>query len=329
MAGPDDRAAGPGEFELIEGLFAKLAGPGGLLLKDDAAILQPTSGYDLVLTKDAIAAGRHYLAGDPPGDVARKLLRVNLSDLAAKGACPKAYLLACAWGEGVDYGWIEGFCAALAEDQAAYQIELLGGDTIRVEGPTVLSLTAIGDVPSGQMVRRAGARMGDDVYVTGTIGDAALGLLVATDKLQLSRSHADALLSRYRVPEPPVAFGKVLPSFATAAVDVSDGLIADLTHLCDVSGVGAVIERALVPCSPAVAAALSDDQALWAHVLTGGDDYQILFTAHVESAADVAAAALRTGTAVTRIGKVGGPSVSIVDEAGAKLDYAAKGFQHF
>ncbi|MEQ9520872.1 MAG: thiamine-phosphate kinase [Parvibaculum sp.] len=320
---------GVGEFELIEQLFANLAGPGGFSLKDDAAILSPTPGHDLVLTKDAIAEGRHYLTSDPPGDVARKLIRVNLSDLAAKGARPRAYLLSCAWGRGIDYVWIEAFCAGLKADQELYGIELLGGDTIRVEGPSVLSLTAIGDVSEGQMVRRSGAKIGDDVYVTGGIGEAALGLRVATGKLSLPQSDADALLQRYRVPVPPVSFGRALSSFANASIDISDGLLADLGHLCEASGVGVEIRRESVPVSQAVASALQHDDTLWTLVLTGGDDYQILFTADAERARDIEAAALRTATQVTRIGRIVPTGISVLDADGQPMSFAAKGFQHF
>lgn len=329
MAGPDESAVGPGEFELIERLFAKLAGPGGLSLKDDAAILKPRSGCDLVLTKDAIAEGRHYLPDDPPGDIARKLLRVNLSDLAAKGACPRAYLLSCAWGPGIDVGWIEAFCAGLEEDQAAYHIELLGGDTIRVDGPTVLSLTAIGEVAAGQMVRRAGARIDDDVYVTGTIGDAALGLLVTTGALALASPANEALVQRYRVPEPPVSFGAILADFAHASVDVSDGLLADLTHMCEASGVGAEIEQDAIPLSPFVQEALRQSPDLWERILCGGDDYQTLFTVPVERTRDIEAAALRTGTRVSRIGRVVAADVRLLDATGQKLTIDHMGFQHF
>ena len=325
MAGPDESAVGPGEFELIERLFAKLAGPGGLSLKDDAAILKPRSGCDLVLTKDAIAEGRHYLPDDPPGDIARKLLRVNLSDLAAKGAC----LLSCAWGPGIDVGWIEAFCAGLEEDQAAYHIELLGGDTIRVDGPTVLSLTAIGEVAAGQMVRRAGARIGDDVYVTGTIGDAALGLLVTTGALALASPANEALVQRYRVPEPPVSFGAILAGFAHASVDVSDGLLADLTHMCEASGVGAEIEQNAIPLSPFVQEGLRQSPDLWERILCGGDDYQTLFTASADRAAEVIAAARKTAIQVTKIGRVAAEKINLLDDSGNPATVSREGFRHF
>ena len=329
MAGPDESAVGPGEFELIERLFAKLAGPGGLSLKDDAAILKPRSGCDLVLTKDAIAEGRHYLPDDPPGDIARKLLRVNLSDLAAKGACPRAYLLSCAWGPGIDVGWIEAFCAGLEEDQAAYHIELLGGDTIRVDGPTVLSLTAIGEVAAGQMVRRAGARIGDDVYVTGTIGDAALGLLVTTGALALASPANEALVQRYRVPEPPVSFGAILAGFAHASVDVSDGLLADLTHMCEASGVGAEIEQNAIPLSPFVQEGLRQSPDLWERILCGGDDYQTLFTASADRAAEGIAAARKTAIQVTKIGRVAAEKINLLDDSGNPATVSREGFRHF
>jgi len=242
MTGGDDNASIPSEFSLIEELFAPLAGEGAFGLQDDAALFTPTPGRQLVLTKDAIAEGRHYLASDPPGDVARKLLRVNLSDLAAKGAIPRGYLLSCAWSETTSYEWMVAFAAGLAADQEKFGIELLGGDTIKVAGASVFSLTAIGDVAEGKMVLRSGAQSGDDLWVTGTIGDGALGLLAARGELDfLSASNKDYLVARYRVPAPPVDFGKELGEVASAALDVSDGLLGDLGHLGRSSKGGAAI----------------------------------------------------------------------------------------
>ncbi len=321
----------PDEFEIIEDLFAPLAGPEGLGLKDDAAVMQPRAGYDLVITKDAIAAGRHYLPGDPPDTIAKKLLRVNLSDLATKGAKPLGYLLSCAWSETTDLEWMRAFAAGLAEDQRLYDVRLWGGDTIKVAGPSVFSLTAIGEVPQGQMITRTGAQAGDDLWVTGTVGDAALGLKVAQGKYEASAERErDYLISRYQVPEPPVAFGRELHGIATTAVDVSDGLLGDLAHVCQQSGVGAVIERQRIPLSAAMEQHLVSDTAGWQLVFGGGDDYQILFAAPSDCRQQIMDLAAAQNVQVFRIGSVTQEKrMAVLDEVGQPIDAAPAGFTHF
>jgi thiamine-monophosphate kinase len=320
------------EFSLIEKYFAPLAAdaPGAFGLGDDAALFTPSSGMELVLTTDAIVEGVHFLSGDPAGNVARKLLRVNLSDLAAKGACPRGYLLTAAWRTETAEAWIAAFAAGLAEDQAEFGIALWGGDTVSTPGPLTFSLTAIGEVPAGAMLRRAGAQAGDDLYVTGTIGDGALGLQVALGTFKAPPADAAALLARYRCPEPRVAFGPQLTGIAGAALDVSDGLMADLTHLCEQSGVGARVEVAAVPLSAAAGAALERDPVLLRTVLTGGDDYEILFAAAPEQAAAVDSLARVAGLRITRIGSVTDAAAGIlaVDASGAALAFTELGFQH-
>lgn len=321
----------PDEFSLIEKLFSPLAGPGAFGLKDDAAVMQASAGCDLVLTKDAIAEGRHFLPSDPAGDVARKLLRVNLSDLAAKGARPKGYLLACAWNRATSFEWMAVFAEALHQDQKQFGLALLGGDTIRVEGPSVFSLTAIGEVATSKMVRRSGANAGDDLWVTGTIGDAALGLKVALgEDLSLTKGAKAKLLARYRVPNPPVLFGAQLSKFASAALDVSDGLLGDLQHLCAASGRLGVIERDLIPLSAEVAQLVKDQPEKWTSVVAGGDDYQILFSVPPERAEILKQVAAETNTQATRIGHIDvGQGGCLLGPHGQQLTIAESGFSHF
>ena len=233
------------EFSLIARHFRPLAGPGALDLQDDAAVLAPPPGRDLVLTADAMVAGVHFLPDDPPDLVGRKLLRVNLSDLAAKGATPFGYLMTVSAPRGTPDAWFAGFAAGLTEDQKQYGVVLLGGDTTSTPGPMSLSLTIIGHVAPGQAVRRAGARPGDGIWVTGTIGDGALGLAVARGKLQDPTGH---LLSRYRLPQPRI--GLAIVGIASAGMDVSDGLVQDLGHICRAGGLAAEIDASLVPQSP-------------------------------------------------------------------------------
>ena len=316
------RLEAPAEFGLIARCFAPLAGPGALGLLDDAALLVPPPGRELVISADAMVAGVHFLPDDHPDLVGRKLLRVNLSDLAAKGATPLGYLLTVSAPRATPEAWFAAFAAGLAQDQAEYGVTLLGGDTTSTPGPVSLSLTIIGHVAPGAMVRRSGAREGDGIWVTGTIGDAAMGLAVA---LRGERCTADEqfLLDRYRVPRPRVGFP--LANIASAAMDVSDGLVQDLGHLCRASGLGARINAARVPLSPAAAAAGD-----LLRCLTGGDDYEILMAVPPDRASRLLEAASRARVAVTRIGAfaAGEPAVA-VDDAPPGLDASAGGWSHF
>ena len=333
---PADKTEGarPNEFTLIEEVFAPLASgaSGAFALKDDAALYRATEGCETVLTVDAIVAGVHFLPDDPPESVARKLLRVNLSDLAAKGAVAKGYLLVTAWADDTGLDWIRRFAAGLAEDQVRYGVSLWGGDTVRTTGPLTLSLTAVGEVPAGAMLRRGGAKSGDDVYVSGTLGDAALGLQVLKGALKgPGEEDAAYLVQRYREPEPRVSLGPRLRGLASASLDVSDGLLADLGHICEVSGVGARIERDRLPLSGAARAAVEADGELFSLIAGGGDDYEILFTAPPEKAAEIGAAAREAGVPVTKIGTIeaAAAGLTLVDGSGRPIPLKQLGYRHF
>ena len=267
------------EFDLIARYFAPLAtAPEAFGLKDDAAIICARPGFDLVVTTDQVSAGTDFFVEDPARTVAQKALRVNLSDLAAKGARPEFYLLNLALPWAVRDEWLAEFARGLSEDQRQFGISLLGGDTSATQGPLSISVTAMGFVPAGRMVKRRGAKVGDAVYVTGTIGDSGGGLALLKGEMDgLDEADRAYLVNCYRVPQPPVTFGENLYRIAHASVDVSDGLIADLGHLAWASGVGIVVEGEHVPFSPAL-------KALWgagtlARAVATGDDYQIAFTA--------------------------------------------------
>ena len=323
----------PGEFELIERYFRPLAGdPGALALTDDAAVYRQRAGDDLVLTTDMIAAGIHFFADDPPGSVAKKALRVNLSDLAAKGATPFGYLLSLALPQDWTESWLAGFARGLAADQKRYGITLIGGDTIRASGGVTVSVTALGRIPKGRMVTRGGARAGDSVFVSGTIGDAALGLGLRLGRIAAEPGRgAKHLIDRYLHPQPRMALAPVLRRYANSAMDVSDGLVGDLAHICDASGVGAEIEAASVPLSPVARRLLSTDPALIRAIVTGGDDYEILATVSQLAASRFAAAASEAGVPVTRIGRIvkgKGPPV-VLDAGGRPLRLDGAGHTHF
>lgn len=266
------------EFGIIAKYFAPLAGEGAFGLTDDVAVLPRRAGHELVVTTDAIVEGVDFFGFDPAGTIARKALRVNLSDLAAKGAEPVHYLLNLSLPHSVTPDWLAGFSDGLAQDQKQYGVTLLGGDTGATDGPLSISITAFGFVPDGRMIRRSGARVGDHVYVTGTVGDSGGGLAIfRREAHNLSDADRDALVSRYRVPEPPVAFAATLRNIAHASVDVSDGLVADLGHIASASGVRIAVDGEQVPLS-APLRALWDEGALLRAVVAG-DDYQIAFTA--------------------------------------------------
>jgi thiamine-monophosphate kinase len=321
-----------GEFERIASFFAPLAAdfPGALGLLDDAAVMRPAEGCQFVVTTDTIVAGVHYIGDEPAGLVAQKLLRVNLSDIAAKGARPVAYTLNIALPSEIDDDWLERFTAGLAADQRRFGIALAGGDSVSTPGPVTLTITAIGEVAVGAELRRSGARPGDVVYVTGTIGDGALGLKVLRGGLTgLSEAHRAALTDRYRLPQPRVACGPRLVGLAHGSIDVSDGLVADLGHVAEVSGVAAVVEAASVPLSAAGAAALALDPALRESVLGGGDDYELLFTAPAEAADRIAALAAELGLPITAIGRIeNGRGVRVRDAEGADIQLRVTGFTH-
>ena len=321
----------PGEFERIRRYFAPLAGPGGLGLLDDAALLGCRAGHSLVVTADAIVAGVHYLPEDPPHLVAKKLLRVNLSDLAAMGARPLHYLLTTALPAELGAEWIAGFARGLEEDQRCFGVGLLGGDSVSTAGPAVLSLTAVGDVEEGMEIRRSGARAGDVVWVSGTIGDAFLGLLVLRGAHpDLAEAYRAALTTRFQVPEPRVALGPALCGIAHAMIDVSDGLLADLGHICETSQVSAVVELESVPLSPAARAFVALEPPIAPRLAAGGDDYELLFAAPAEAAEVIRRVGSRLGVPITAIGRIeAGGGVRLIDGDDQEIAVAVAGYRHF
>lgn len=329
-----DGIARSGEFELIARYLAPLAAAAPLAfgLTDDAALLAPEPGEQVVLTKDCMVAGVHFLDADGPEVIARKLLRTNLSDLAAMGATPRGYLLGLVLPRGFDEAWIAGFARGLALDQQEFGVALLGGDTTATSGPTVLSLTALGVAPQGRVLRRNGARAGDLLYVSGTIGDAALALHLKLGQVfGIDPEIRAALNRRLDLPSPRVGLGPRLVGIATAALDVSDGLVQDVGHIARASGVAIEIAAAELPLSPGAAEVIGEEgPELFLDCLSGGDDYELAFTAPAGRAAEVAAAAAAAGVAVTCIGRVAaGQGVTVRDRQGDLIELARPGYRHF
>ena len=304
------------ERDLIARLLAPLAtSPAARGLADDAAVLTPPIGRDLVFTHDILAAGVHYLPGDPPGDVAWKLLAVNLSDLAAMGARPLGVLLGLGLSAAEDEAWVTAFSAGLARAMERWGVALWGGDTVSGLAAAVLGLTAIGQVEPGAALSRAGAKPGDTLWVSGTIGDAGLGLAIARDEAAPDKY----LLRRYRRPEPRLALGAALRGVATAAMDVSDGLLIDAERLAAASGTGVTIALARLPVSPAAIARTPRTNAGWSGLASAGDDYELLFT--LPPGREVPGA--------TRVGTVtGGAGLIVLGLDGAIYGPERLGYEH-
>jgi thiamine-monophosphate kinase len=328
MAARDEISA---EDRLIARFFKPLATPPGALgLSDDAAFLKPPPGFDLVLKTDAIIGGVHFFPEDAAQAVASKALRVNLSDLAAKGARPLGFLLSLALPKEIDENWLEGFAQGLRGDSMLFGCPLFGGDTDRTPGPITISIAMFGAVPEGTMVRRAGAKAGDRVFVSGTIGDAALGVQVRKGKdWTLSEPQRQHLVSRYLLPQPRNALAETVRTHASAAMDISDGLAGDFAKLCRASGVAADIDAARVPLSEAAKAVIAADGAALESVLTGGDDYEILCTVPAAKADAFRAAARIVNVTVTDIGEIkAGEGVRFL-AGGQVLLFKRASFSHF
>ena len=323
------------EFDLIRDYLAPLTGdaPGAMGLTDDVAILK---GADAVVTKDIVVAGVHFLPKDPLDLVARKLLRVNLSDLAAKGAKPHSYFLGCVWPAGVKESSIQQFVDGLKEDQEKFGLVLLGGDTTAhtlKSAPLTLSVTMVGSPPKRGILRRNGAQAGDDLYVSGTVGDAGLGLAVLKKQIKVTTVDKASLAGRYHLPEPRLTLGAALVGMATASIDVSDGLVADASHLAAASGLKAEIDAISIPRSQAAAEWIARQDNRWdalSRLATAGDDYEILFSAPPSMRRSVMVAASASRAEVTRIGRmVRGEGVALLKENGDAIKIASPGFDHF
>lgn len=325
------------EDRLIARHFKPLAThPGALGLSDDAAFIKPPAGCDLVLKTDAIIGGVHFFPDDAAHTVASKALRVNLSDLAAKGAKPLGFLLSLALPKETGDDWLADFANGLRGDAVLFSCPLFGGDTDRTPGPAMISIAMFGSVPEGTMVRRAGARPGDLVFVSGTIGDGALGLLVRRGDAgaTLEPAHRQHLISRYLLPLPRNALAEAVRTHASASMDVSDGLVGDLAKLCRVSQVAATIDVGRVPQSDAakvvIAADPSKEAELRETALTGGDDFEILCTVPPAKADSFRAAAKAANVSVSEIGVIAaGEGVQFRDAQGKALTFKRTSFSHF
>ncbi|MDI9849397.1 thiamine-phosphate kinase [Rhodoblastus sp. 17X3] len=329
------------EAELIARYFAPLAGAGGLGLRDDAALLAPPPGAEIVVTADALIEGVHFFTADPPDRIAAKALAVNLSDLAAKAADPLGFLLTLALPRDWTPDWLESFALGLGEVSREFRCPLLGGDTVSTPGPLMLSITALGAVTAGKMTPRTGAKPGDALYVSGTIGDAALGLILRQAQIDgapapdwaaaLSTSQQAWLVTRYLAPRARLPLVLALRACASAAMDVSDGLVGDLRAMMRASGASAKIDLRKAPQSEAVMAALRADSRLFERIFCGGDDYEVLCAVPTGAAARFEALAASAGVPVTTIGTVG-PALTgdiFIGPDGEPVMFRQERFSHF
>ena len=322
-----------GEFDLIDRFFKRPARRAALGVGDDCALLNPTPGMQLAISTDLLLEGRHFLSTVDPVRLGHKALAVNLSDLAACGARPLAFTLALALPEAID-AWLEGFSRGLFALADAHDCELIGGDTTR--GPLAICITVFGEVPPGQALLRSGARPGDDLYVSGTLGDARLALEVFRGTRSVPQAAFDAARERMEQPTPRVALGLALRGVATAAADISDGLVGDLGHILKASGAGAWIDTSIAINLIAARGHLtmeggqSDAEFALECVLAGGDDYELVFTAPPAARNRVKAAAVQAQTPVTRIGRIEAePGLRLVDGSGAPVAGRFTSFDHF
>lgn len=314
------------EFDLIHQYFAPLAAdaPGARGLLDDAATITPSGGCELVVTMDTVVAGIHYLADETPENIVAKLIGSNLSDLAAMGATPRGFTLSCAWPQNIQTGDIAAFAHAMDDWVKAYSFPLLGGDTVKTQGDAVFTVTAFGEVAIGHSLSRSGAKAGNDVFITGTIGDGALGLLAAQGKLSMLSADDQAYLAdRYRVPQPRISVGQSLVGCATACIDVSDGLLQDLGHMAHTSHVRIELEIDTIPISNAAKSVIESKPEMMSLMLSGGDDYELAFTSF--------SAPAHSAVPITRIGKViaGDPDVVLKATDGSLVEIMKAGYNHF
>jgi thiamine-monophosphate kinase len=325
-----------GEIALISDYLAPLAtGPASFGLKDDAALLTALPASGLVVTTDASVAGVHFFEDDDPGDAAYKALAVNVSDLAAKAASPLAYTLTLALADAPTDDWAKRFTDGLARGQAAFGLGLIGGDTVTAKGAWWMSITAFGEASHRGLVPRGGGQAGDYLYVSGTLGDSAFGLRLRLDKAAfappLQAAHRDFLLARYLFPEPRLALSDSLARFASAAMDISDGLVLDLTRMCSASQVSAEVSVSSIPLSEAAKAVVAGADGMIHWALSGGDDYEILAAVPPALAPEFEATATASGVRVTRVGALtpGSEAPRFMNHDGTVLQPLAKGFEHF
>ena len=321
-----NRAATSPEFDLIARYFTRAPRHASLGVGDDAALFSVSAGHEIAASTDMLVEGVHFFPDVDPRSLGHKALAVNLSDLAAMGATPRWAMLSLALPE-VDHAWLEGFARGFFALADQYGVDLIGGDTTR--GPLTMNVQVMGEVAKGKALRRDGAKVGDEIWVSGALGDAAAAVAHRRGELVLDAATLERCRNKLDWPAPRVALGLELQSLARSAIDISDGLVGDLGHICERSHVGAVIECAAIPASPDLRA-LKNRARVDRAILAGGDDYELCFTADPARAPQIKALAATLELALTRIGRiVEGDAVTVRDESGGILQIEEGGFDHF
>ena len=314
------------EFEVIAKYFTRPAANAVLGVGDDCALVDVTNGMDLAISTDTMVSGTHFFHDVDPENLGHKALAVNLSDMAAMGAMPYWAMLALTLPN-VDHAWLESFAKGFFDLAQEYNVTLIGGDTTR--GPLTMTVTIMGEVPAGAALRRGGAKVGNDIWVSGNVGDAALAVAHRHGLVVLAEADYHEAVMRLYEPTPRVALGQALRGLATAAIDISDGLLADLTHICRLSGVGATVDVNAVPVSAIGAKHIGSDAGRNA-ILAGGDDYELCFTAHPNSRDSIEDLTDVLGVPITRIGQVKrGKGVSLLGSDGKPVKIDGRGYDHF
>jgi thiamine-monophosphate kinase len=319
------------EFDRIDRFFRPLATHEAALgLRDDVALLSPKAGMQIILTTDAISQGIHFIGDEPPSEIARKLMRVNLSDIAAKGGVPIGYLLDIILPRDLTDEWFENFASGLARDQNEFGLSLLGGDTISTSGTPSFSMTMIGEVPNGKALLRGGAKVGDAIVVSGNLGEGAAGLLASRKKLSaISDIDAAYLISRYRLPQPRLAAGQAIQNIAHASMDISDGLMQDLGHMCKASGVGATVHLEAIPITASIRKLWLAGDMTTEDIVAGGDDYELLFAVPKDQFGVLADIARETKTPLTLIGEFTQNTNVELSRYGKQVVLSKLGYSHF
>lgn len=323
----------PDEFGLISKYFKPLAAdfPGALGLTDDAALIAHKPGNQIVVTADALVAGIHFFPGDPADLIIKKAIRTNLSDLAAMGAEPVAILSCLCLPKETSVEWMELFAKGIKSDLAEFGIALIGGDLVATDGPLTIAITAFGEIKEKSAILRSNARSGDIIWVSGTLGDSAFGLLAIEGESEgIDEEDRNFLMDRYHLPQPRTILGNALVGIAHAMMDISDGLIGDVAHICNASGLGAEIDAGLLPLSKAARQAV---KAGWGKgvetVLTGGDDYELLFTAPLSSSANIYDLGIKIGLRLTQVGRMGDNKGVRILQNGESFAIEGGGHRHF
>ena len=318
------------EFEIISDFFSPLArDKGSFGLSDDVAVLSKAKGYHFIVSTDMLISEVHFFSNDDPEDIASKCIRVNISDIVSKGAIPKYYFLSIALPKETDDKWIKSFTKSLKIEQKNFNISLMGGDTVSTTGPLTINIVCIGVIEKNKLIRRNGAMPGEDIYVTGEIGSAKIGLEILKKNIIANSDLENYFIKKYRLPCPRNKLGPKLINLASSSIDISDGLISDLNHICLASNVKAEVNYSLLPVSNCISQLNLTENQLKNIILNGGDDYEIIFTSNSLNSTKIFDLSKFLEVNITKIGMiVQGEGIEVFDKESKKIDLILDGYKH-